>query len=116
MKISKKDVINTLKTISLSGENENIIDKGSVSNVMIFGDQIDIDLKLNNPSLQARKKLEVLILKTLHEKVYEKAKIKINVSIVAEEKKDQSLQLKPYLVLKMLLQFPLGKEVLENLQ
>ena len=94
MKISKEDVINTLKTISLSGDNENIIDKGSVSNVMIFGDQIDIDLKLNNPSLQARKKLEVLILKTLHEKVYEKAKIKINVSIVAVEKKDQSIKAK----------------------
>ena len=94
MKISKEDVINSLKTISLSGDNQNIIDKGSVSNVMIFGDQIDIDLKLNNPSLQARKKLEVLILKTLHEKVYEKAKIKINVSIVAEEKKDQSITAK----------------------
>jgi len=94
MKISKEDVINALKTISLSGDNENIIDKGSVSNVMIFGDQIDIDLKLNNPSLQARKKLEVLILKTLHEKVYEKAKIKINVSIVAEEKTDQSITAK----------------------
>ena len=94
MKISKEDVINALKTISLSGDNENLIDKGSVSNVMIFGDQIDIDLKLNNPSLQARKKLEVLILKTLHEKVYEKAKIKINVSIVAEEKKDQSITAK----------------------
>ena len=94
MKISKEDVINALKTISLSGDNENIIDKGSVSNVMIFGDQIDIDLKLNNPSLQARKKLEVLILKTLHEKVYEKAKIKINVSIVAVEKKDQSITAK----------------------
>ena len=94
MKISKEDVINTLKTISLSGDNQNIIDNGSVSNVMIFGDQIDIDLKLNNPSLQARKKLEVLILKTLHEKVYEKAKIKINVSIVAEEKKDQSITAK----------------------
>ena len=94
MKISKEDVINALKTISLSGDNQNIIDKGSVSNVMIFGDQIDIDLKLNNPSLQARKKLEILILKTLHEKVYEKAKIKINVSIVAEEKKDQSITAK----------------------
>ena len=94
MKISKEDVINTLKTISLSGDNENIIDKGSVSNVMIFGDQIDIDLKLNNPSLQARKKLESLILKTLHKKVYEKAKIKINVSIVAEKKKDQSITAK----------------------
>ena len=94
MNISKKDVIEALKTICLSGESENIVDKGAVSNLMIFGDQIDIDLKLNNPSLQARKKLEVLILKTLHEKVYEKAKIKINISVVAQEKKDQSITTK----------------------
>ncbi len=94
MNISKKNVIETLKTICLSGESENIVDKGAVSNLMIFGDQIDIDLKLNNPSLQARKKLEVLILKTLHEKVYEKAKIKINISVVAQEKKDQSIAVK----------------------
>ena len=88
MKISKEAVINTLKTISLPGDNKNIIDKGAVSNVLVFGDQVDIDIKLNNPSLQARKKLEVIILKTLHEKVYEKAKIKINISVVAQEKKD----------------------------
>ena len=109
MKISKKDVINTLKTISLSGENENIIDKGSVSNVMIFGDQIDIDLKLNNPSLQARKKLEVLILKTLHEKVYEKAKIKINVSVVAQEKKDQFITTKTLSGIENLIAISSGK-------
>ena len=88
MKISKEAVINALKTISLPGDNKNIIDKGIVSNVLVFGDQVDIDIKLNNPSLQARKKLEVIILKTLHEKVYEKAKIKINISVVAQEKKD----------------------------
>ena len=50
-------------------------------------------------------------MKTLHEKVYEKAKIKINVSIVAEEKKiSRKLKLSG---IEMLLQFPLGKEVLK---
>ena len=78
MKITKEAVFNALKTISLPGEGENIIDKGVVSNVMIFGDQVDVDLQLENPSLQARKKLEVSLLKTIHEQVYEKAKIKIN--------------------------------------
>ena len=67
MKITKVAVIESLKTISLPGEGENIVSKGLVSNVMIFGDQVDIDLELQNPSLQARKKLEVTILKTLHE-------------------------------------------------
>ena len=85
MKITKEAVFNALKKISLPGEGGNIIDKGAVSNIMIFGDQIDIDIQLENPSLQARKKLEVTILKTIHEYVYEKAKIKINIKVVTPE-------------------------------
>jgi ATP-binding protein involved in chromosome partitioning len=85
MKITKESVFEALKKISLPGEGGNIIDKGAISNIMIFGDQIDIDIQLENPSLQARKKLEVTILKTIHEYVYEKAKIKINIKVVTPE-------------------------------
>ena len=60
MKITKEAVFQALKKISLPGEGGNIIDKGAISNIMIFGDQIDIDIQLENPSLQARKKLEEL--------------------------------------------------------
>ena len=85
MKITKEAVFEALKKISLPGEGGNIIDKGAISNIMIFGDQIDIDIQLENPSLQARKKLEVTILKIIHEYVYEKAKIKINIKVVTPE-------------------------------
>ncbi|MDA7693677.1 Mrp/NBP35 family ATP-binding protein [Flavobacteriaceae bacterium] len=95
MKITKEAVLDALKTITLPGEGENIIDKGAVSNVMIFGDQIDIDLQLENPSLQARKKVEVTILKTLHEHVYENAKIKINVKVVTPPKTSEVIKGKP---------------------
>lgn len=94
MKITKEAVYNALKTISLPGEGENIVDKGVVSNIMIFGDQVDIDIQLNNPSLQARKKLEVTILKTVHEQVYEKAKIKVNVKVVTPPKTTESEPIK----------------------
>ena len=53
---------------------------------MIFGDEIDLDLTLQNPTLQARKKLEVTILQVIHEKVYAKAKIKINTKVEAPKK------------------------------
>jgi ATP-binding protein involved in chromosome partitioning len=90
MKITKEAVYNALKTISLPGEGENIVDKGIVSNIMIFGDQVDIDIQLYNPSLQARKKLEVTILKMVHEQVYKKAKIKVNVKVVTPPKTTES--------------------------
>ena len=95
MKITKNAVLSALKKISVPGEGENIIDKGVVKNVMIFGDQVDIDLQLENPSLQARKKLEVTILKTIHEQVYEKAKININIKVVSVKKQINSIKGKP---------------------
>lgn len=95
MKITKQAVIQSLKTISLPGEGGNIVDQGVVSNIMIFGDQIDIDLQLQNPSLQARKKLEVTILKTLHEQVYEKAKIKLNTKVLSPPKLEESIKGRP---------------------
>ena len=95
MKITKNAVLSALKKISVPGEGENIIDKGVVKNVMIFGDQVDIDLQLENPSLQARKKLEVTILKAIHEQVYEKAKININIKVVSVKKQINSIKGKP---------------------
>ena len=76
MKIDKNDVLKALKSISIPGEEKNIVESKAVINVMTFGDQIDVDLKLENPTLQARKKIEVTILKTIHEQVYEKRKLR----------------------------------------
>ena len=95
MIITKEAIINALNKISLPGEGKNIIDRGAVSNIMIFGDQIDIDIQLENPSLQARKKLEVTILKTIHEMVYEKAKIKINIKVVSPPAEENTIKGKP---------------------
>lgn len=81
MKITKNQVVEALKLLSAPGEGGDLVSSGAIKNVMIFGDQIDLDIVLQNPSLQARKKLEVSILKTIHEKVYDKAKIKINATV-----------------------------------
>ena len=92
MKITKEAIFDALKKISLPGEGKNIIDRGIVTNVMIFGDQVDIDLQLENPSLQARKKLEVTILKTIHKEVHEKAKININIKVVATKQQSNPIR------------------------
>jgi ATP-binding protein involved in chromosome partitioning len=109
MKITKVAVIESLKTISLPGEGENIVSKGLVSNVMIFGDQVDIDLELQNPSLQARKKLEVTILKTLHEQVYEKAKIKINTKVLSPPSPKEQIKGKPIKGIENIIAISSGK-------
>lgn len=85
-KVDKKEVLRALETITVPGEGQNMVESGAVTNVQIFGDEVEVDVTIKNPSLQARKKTEVEILKTIHEKVYEKAKIKVNLKVEAAAK------------------------------
>jgi ATP-binding protein involved in chromosome partitioning len=83
VKLNKQDILNALKTITAPGEGENMVDSGAVTNVVTFADEVIVDITINNPSLQARKKTEVEILQTIHREVYEKAKIKVNIKVDA---------------------------------
>src|SRR5690606_14688736 len=86
MKLNKQDIYKALETISAPGEGQNMVESGAVKNVVTFGDEVIVDITIKNPSLQAKKRTEVDILKTIHEQVYEKAKIKVNVTVDAPEK------------------------------
>ena len=86
MKLDKKDILKALESITVPGEGQNMVESGAVKNIMTFGDEVIVDITIKNPSLQAKKRTEVDILKTIHEQVYEKAKIKVNVKVDAPAK------------------------------
>lgn len=86
MKLDKKEILKALETITVPGEGKNMVESGAVTNVMTFGDEVVVDITIKNPSLQARKKTEVEILKAIHNEVYEKAKIKVNLKVDAPQK------------------------------
>lgn len=86
MKLNKQDILKALETITVAGEGKNMVESGAVTNVITFGDEVIVDITITNPSLQAKKRTEVDILKTIHELVYEKAKITVNVKVDAPVK------------------------------
>ena len=86
MQIKKAAVLEALSKISAPGEGVNLVESGAVTNVQIFGDEVTVDISIGNPSLQARKKTEVEVLKIIHSEVYEKAKITVNVKVVTPPK------------------------------
>ena len=90
MELTKSNIKKTLEKVNISGSTENIVSSGILKNIQVFGDQVDIDLILSNPTLQARKKLEVDIMKIIHTDIYEKAKININVKIEKVDSKISS--------------------------
>tara|TARA_B100001094_G_scaffold114727_1_gene110725 strand:- start:35642 stop:36775 length:1134 start_codon:yes stop_codon:yes gene_type:complete len=81
MKISKESVVEVLKKINSPGSDIDLITSESVTNIQIFGNQIDIDIKISNPTLQARKNLELEVVKAIHSKILIELKVKINFSI-----------------------------------
>ena len=90
MDLNKKNIIKTLEKITFSGETDNIVSSGVLQNVQVFGDQVDIGLLISNPALQARKRLEVDIMKIIHSDIYEKAKIKITCEVQKKVKNPDS--------------------------
>ena len=86
MKLNKQDIYKALETISAPGEGQNMVESGAVTNIITFGDEFIVDITIKNPSLQAKKKTEVEILQTIHNLVYEKAKITVNVKVDAPAK------------------------------
>ena len=107
--MKKDEIISALKTISVPGEGQNMVESGAVTNVQVFGDEVEVDITINNPSLQAKKKTEVSILQTIHEKVYEKAKIKVNLKVVAPEQENPQIKGKPIAGIKNIIAVASGK-------
>lgn len=86
IKIEKKQIVEALRKITSPGDGGNLIDAQVVQNIIIFGDEVVVDVVIDNPSLQAKKKIEVEILKAIHAEVHSKAKVKVNVKVIVPEK------------------------------
>ncbi len=86
VKLDKKEILKALETITVPGEGQDMVGSGAVDNIQVFGDEVVVDITIKNPSLQARKKTEVEILKAIHRLVYEKAKVTVNIKVDAPVK------------------------------
>lgn len=89
MKLDKNEILKALESISVAGKGQNMVESGAVQNVVTFGDEVIVDLQLSTPALHIKKRAEVDVMKVIHEKVYEKAKVKVNVKV--ESKKGNTL-------------------------
>ncbi len=88
MKINKDDIKKALETISIAGEGQNIVESGALQNIVTFGDEVIVDLKLATPALHIKKRAEVDVMKAIHEHVYKKAKVEVKITIDAPQKKN----------------------------
>ncbi|MFT4877828.1 MAG: ATP-binding protein involved in chromosome partitioning, partial [bacterium] len=85
MNIQKSQIEEALKSVMVKGEEKSLIENGLVTNIVVFGDEVNLDITINNPTLHAKKQVEVDILKAIHAKVYAKAKITVKVTVEVKQ-------------------------------
>jgi ATP-binding protein involved in chromosome partitioning len=88
MKLNKDEIKKALETISVAGEGQNMVESGALQNIVTFGDEVIVDLKLSTPALHIKKRAEVDVMKAIHEHVYNKAKVEVKITVEAPEKKN----------------------------
>lgn len=88
MSFKKQDIYKALETITAPGEGKSLVENNNVTNVVSFGDEVIVDVTISNPSLQAKKKIEVEIMKAIHQHVDQKIDVKVNVKVEVKEKEN----------------------------
>ena len=89
MSFKKQDIYNALEKITAPGEGKSLVENKNITNVVIFGDEVEIDIQISNPTLQAKKKIETEVEKTILADVADSLKVKANVKVVQSEPKAQ---------------------------
>lgn len=88
MKLDKKAVLSALESISVAGEGKNMVESGAVANVVVFGNEVIVDLVLATPAMHIKKRAENDIINTIREKILPEAQVKVNIKVEAQEKNE----------------------------
>ena len=94
MKLNKDEIKKALETISVAGEGQNMVESGALQNIVTFGDEVVVDLKLSTPALHIKKRAEVDVMKAIHEHVYNKAKVEVKITVEAPQNKSNVNEIK----------------------
>jgi ATP-binding protein involved in chromosome partitioning len=77
----KQDIYKALETITAPGEGKSLVENNNITNVVTFGDEVEVDVIINNPTLQAKKKVESEISKAIKTSVGNTITVKVNVKV-----------------------------------
>jgi ATP-binding protein involved in chromosome partitioning len=89
MKLDRKEILRALETITIAGEGKNMVESGAVKNVLIFGDEVTVDLLISTPAMHIKKRAEDDIKKLIHEKFSPKVLVKVNIKVETPEKANE---------------------------
>jgi len=94
MSFKKEDIYKALETITAPGEGKSLVENKNVKNVVTFGDEVEVDVTISNPTLQAKKKIEAEVSKAIKTNVGEQITVKVNVKVEKPAAKENPNQIR----------------------
>ena len=81
MSFKKEDIYKALDTITAPGEGKSLVENKNITNIVVFGNEVEVDVTISNPTLQAKKKTEAEITKVIKANASEAIQVKINLKV-----------------------------------
>ena len=81
MSISRKNIEEALSKITLPNKGQSVIESGAIKNIQVFGTEIIIDIEIDNPTLQYKKRVESECINAIHQYVTKNSDVKINIAV-----------------------------------
>jgi ATP-binding protein involved in chromosome partitioning len=90
----KEDIYKVLDTITAPGEGKSLVENKNITNIVVFGNEVEVDVTISNPTLQAKKKMEAEITKVIKAKISDAIEVKINLKVEKPAPKDNPNQIR----------------------
>jgi ATP-binding protein involved in chromosome partitioning len=90
----KEDIYKVLDTITAPGEGKSLVENKNITNIVVFGNEVEVDVTISNPTLQAKKKMEAEITKVIKTKVSDVIEVKINLKVEKPAPKENPNQIR----------------------
>ena len=87
--INKTSVLSALSKITLPNEGKSIVDSGAIKNIQIFGDEVELDIEIKNPTLQYKKRVENDCSNAIHDFFNINLKVKLNFIVKTPVQKNE---------------------------
>ena len=81
MELNKKNIEDVFSKAVINGTNEKLAQKNTLLNVQVFGDEAVLDLEVQNPTLQYKKKVEQTCIDLIASKFDSNSKVKVNLTV-----------------------------------
>ena len=81
LELNKKNIEDVFSQAVINGTNEKLAQKNTLLNVQVFGDEAVLDLEVQNPTLQYKKKVEQTCIDLITNKFDSNSKVKVNLTV-----------------------------------